>query len=780
MKAAFVGLDVRDEVIPRLRSLLGAEVSVHPSEGGVTSALRLLISFDEAGEPVGAGSVLVLGDDASAEALKTARRLERRAGYELKVGHASFEPSADDAAVRSWFATGSWPAPAPVATAEEDDDDFSFLLAEDDEEDEEQVVAPAPAPVAPVAVVELDEPPLPGSASRATPAPSAEPQPVAPARQAQSPVFVVDDDVDFFSSLDDDPPLPGGRSSAPAPAPRAVEEQEERVLVEEEPALPSPRPRVNTIEALTAAAEREGRPVVPKPAVAPVVTPELDEAPLPRATASYRVARPAWGGAAPANETAQAPDLAPRPAPATRVVEAEPATPAPVADEPEQISAKAHFSQSRRARRAAQVQPEVEVEVEPEPEPPVQVQAAPEPEPAFQRPPAPSRPVSPRPVPVSIDEEDTEFEAAPAARESRPSPRPQPSVAPSSPNEEIMALASASASPLQRAQSLATELHAYGGAPTSRRSGLPRATIFWVSGSHGGCGKTTLSWLLANATALAMKRAGHLEDKPVYLIEADYSNPKLQQRLDLDRDNHSGYYADYIGKLNNARVPITGIADHAAQSAQVIAQTVHTTADTGLQVVACPYDVTSRSVQHLKVAVNQIVEYAERQGGYVFIDADTLDNDDVLDRTLAEKATHVVLVADYGHMDDMRRAAYTLTAPKIKSGMGLEQQKINLFFNNTKASTFEAAKEASHPYAARGFMPPVDAIASHSGSEGSSSWVGNLDSETLQKMAVQAMRFLQEVSPMEEITPFTSTRQYASGYKAPAGIFTRLRGLRPR
>lgn len=284
-----------------------------------------------------------------------------------------------------------------------------------------------------------------------------------------------------------------------------------------------------------------------------------------------------------------------------------------------------------------------------------------------------------------------------------------------------------------------------------------KAVCYYVTGSHGGAGKTTSTWMMANTMAAALKKD---PSRPVFLIEGDYENSKLAQRLNLPPEKNSGRLAELYRTLSSDRSLISKQKINMFEMTEKIIKESIYVNDHGVNIIAAPYDLTKRDGRFLRIAIQKSVEYAERQGGYVFIDADTLSNDDILDRTLAAKATHVVLVSfgDKDHVDDTHRAIHTLTTANVKSvagsqtnGMGVPKDRIKLFFNKTGAERYEDLERTMRPYLTEGHLPTVPGL-------NDGGWIGNLTGSDFLNAVTSYASFMNRISPMEELRPYQQRR----------------------
>jgi len=310
----------------------------------------------------------------------------------------------------------------------------------------------------------------------------------------------------------------------------------------------------------------------------------------------------------------------------------------------------------------------------------------------------------------------------------------------------------------RRAQSTMEQIRREYDSDSVMKSKKGSAVCYYVTGSHGGAGKTTSTWMMANTMAAALKND---PDRPVFLIEGDYENSKLAQRLNLPPEKNSGRLAELYRKLSSDRSLISKQKINMYEMTEtIIKESIHVN-DHGVHIIAAPYDLTKRDGRFLRIAIQKSVEYAERQGGYVFIDADTLSNDDILDRTLAAKANHVILVSfgDKDHVDDTHRAIHTLTTPSVKAvsntqstnGMGIPKDRIKLFFNKTGVERFEDLQRTMRPYLTEGHLPTVQGL-------NDGGWIGNLTGGDFLNAVTSYASFMNRVSPMDELRPYQQRR----------------------
>jgi len=239
-----------------------------------------------------------------------------------------------------------------------------------------------------------------------------------------------------------------------------------------------------------------------------------------------------------------------------------------------------------------------------------------------------------------------------------------------------------------------------------------------VTGSHGGSGKTTIAYLMPYVMGHVMKGFG----KPVYLIEADYSNPKLAQRLGLRPDQNSGKFAAFVRELSSGAVASMTPEQVQERTRQVINEITYER--DGMRIIACPYDTTARETEALRDAIQKLVNgLVTREECIVFIDGQTFAKDDALDATIASTADAVVLVGNHRHVEDAQAFRHMLTTPAASGGAGVSQQRISIFLNETSE---ERAKELAHdflPSQVVGYLPHLEPIDDASDRR-TTAWVG--------------------------------------------------------
>ncbi len=308
------------------------------------------------------------------------------------------------------------------------------------------------------------------------------------------------------------------------------------------------------------------------------------------------------------------------------------------------------------------------------------------------------------------------------------------------------------------------------------------SVMFYFTGSHGGAGKSTVSWVAANCIQMAIRSAhdpayggdgGHMP--PVFLFEADYRNPKLQQRLDIPRQNDFGLYASFLREYGKRSGEITPQRYKAV--VREIFERIIIRRKNGLNVVVCPYDLTNIDPKYLTFAINKMTEWAREQGGYIVFDSGTATTLDPLDRALAGMSDHIVVITDHGHREDMMRAGTMSITPETQMGFGKQLNQVHIFLNRTgheqALSFIHNTDEGAAHFSVQGYMPEYPELTN--------SWIGQLGTNDVARLTIlQVTRFLRKVHPIPEIGKDPDIQAQPSPQGGVRSVFHRLGARRTR
>ncbi len=302
-------------------------------------------------------------------------------------------------------------------------------------------------------------------------------------------------------------------------------------------------------------------------------------------------------------------------------------------------------------------------------------------------------------------------------------------------------------------------------ASSASRKGL---TVL-VTGSHGGSGKTTVAYLMPYVMAFVMKQAQ--SGKPVYLVEADYSNPKLAERLSLPMKKDVSAFADFLRAVrrNENGMGNLSAAEMQRKTSEVIQSITHEVPGTGLRIIACPYDTTSRDTRDIQDAIQKLTNaLVSQEDCVVFLDGQTFAKDDIVDASLATTANHVVLVGNGRHIGDLHSFAGMLTKPIDQNGAGVSPANMSVFLNRTSERRALELKDEFAPLHVVGFLPRMTGI-DDSTNDQSTAWVGealrgDALKDTVTLVSQTLMRFLAEDTGTTEMIRTYATRDLLQQY----------------
>jgi Mrp family chromosome partitioning ATPase len=284
-------------------------------------------------------------------------------------------------------------------------------------------------------------------------------------------------------------------------------------------------------------------------------------------------------------------------------------------------------------------------------------------------------------------------------------------------------------------------------------------TAFLWTGSCGGSGKTTISWTSANTLAAMFKRSGRAT--PVYLVETDFGNPKLENRLKIPASNTAIAYLKYLTWLEE-NAGVQG-EDYIAQvEAKAIEQATWTDPVTGLKVIAAPYDTRISTSDAVQDAILRLARKILSEDAIVFFDSGTVGrvDDKALDRELGHLSNYVIIATHAGKrdesgkwvngsIDDMRRMGTTMSTSVEKGGWGLDRNKVHAFFNRTDFDSFEERRYSAEPFKVSGYVPYEPSL------EGK--WIGDLqDDPAVDRAVTQIAKAVYDIEKIPELAAFAA------------------------
>lgn len=300
-----------------------------------------------------------------------------------------------------------------------------------------------------------------------------------------------------------------------------------------------------------------------------------------------------------------------------------------------------------------------------------------------------------------------------------------------------------------------------------------RSFLLWVTGVAGGSGKTTLAYLMGNIFASAMKRAGRIDERPVFVIEADFENSKWASRLDIPRGNDISHYVHAMRRMATD-TKTTSSKKFREMKEQAIDDSTYIL-ESGLRVIACPYEVDSNDIKPISRAIGEIIEYLMNLKGIdpiIIVDGSVPKILDPVSVAMASLAHAAVLTSSRGNNDDVDRALKIM-----KSQLRMNMSRVSLFFMKSTQRRFEDYISRFAPYACAGFLPNIAELEDQSGEHGA--WVGNLqESEVLQRTLLNVAQAIEGVHHFDEIKhwdSFVRSQSYATRGGGVLQFFRRFR-----
>lgn len=302
----------------------------------------------------------------------------------------------------------------------------------------------------------------------------------------------------------------------------------------------------------------------------------------------------------------------------------------------------------------------------------------------------------------------------------------------------------------------------------------PKCIMF--TGTRGGVGKTTLSYVTAMALALALDHMAHAQGWQraplVYLVETDYANPKMEERFKTTNSNRN--LGNIATRMMQDMSSNTQTSD-AVMGRLIAENSVNPeNAPSNLRVIAAPYDMDTHANkvtrQYMSHAVTQVIRYLRESDGqsYVIIDSSTITTEgyDPIHKTLARQADRTVMIAWADNLDDTRRAA------GIVSASGIQMAKIKVFVNKTASmDDFSMVQQQMVPYTVVGAWPEVPGM--------NTKWVGSPDVSDDDRRALiyRVLLFLKQLGMEAEVGAITGMYEPLQNKQVPGGkmrLFTRI------
>lgn len=273
--------------------------------------------------------------------------------------------------------------------------------------------------------------------------------------------------------------------------------------------------------------------------------------------------------------------------------------------------------------------------------------------------------------------------------------------------------------------------------------------ILWVTGVSGGSGKTTLSYLIASVLAAAMKSKGLLNQKPVYVIEADFENSKWESRFspEITMGRNISHYIRKYSEVSKLSLNPLGRAKYIEDA--IDGSTFVT--PSSVRVIPCPYLLRKEDHKPVSRAIGQIIRYLREKDGIepiIIVDGSYPAPADIMSEAMSKIANFTVLTSANGNVNDLHRSLQVLT-----SELSMERSRISLFFMKCNQTQFDRLSLAMNPYSAAGFLPRIEELEDQSYENGA--WVGNLPpGEVFDRVVLNIAYAIGNIVPVPELEDF--------------------------
>lgn len=231
--------------------------------------------------------------------------------------------------------------------------------------------------------------------------------------------------------------------------------------------------------------------------------------------------------------------------------------------------------------------------------------------------------------------------------------------------------------------------------------------LMTITSGFGGGGKTTVAYYSAQVMSMALKHAKNTRTK-VILIEGDYGNPKIQNRLRIPPGQDLSKLANFLDAVKRGEIPQGEVNEMAEQ---IMEDIIYEDPSSGVKIIACPYDKSRANPPAIREALKKAVMWAQRSMGYfVILDADTIGLAEGVELDLIEMSNRIVVLSntrepkvvrkkflwraeekeamnpnDRSHIDDALVMIRVFTRPISQNGFGIPGNRIRVFFNETSA-----------------------------------------------------------------------------------------------
>lgn len=241
-----------------------------------------------------------------------------------------------------------------------------------------------------------------------------------------------------------------------------------------------------------------------------------------------------------------------------------------------------------------------------------------------------------------------------------------------------------------------------------RKGHLRRSNVTYVTGTSGGVGKSTVTWLLSDASA-SIEPYG--KKREVFLIEVDLKNAKFYSNLGITTGNNIYTFAADIMARKKANIKIDEVLvrqllvrhSHKVQNGQA-----------SFYVLPAPYDVDeSYDLKILESGVQIALKGIDNLECQVFLDGPELaqDNHDPFGAKLSGSlADHVVVVGGGGREHELVKTLRILSSSQRLPEDRKQPDKVHVIINGTQPSetNLDILQKKLAPFGVRAIIPKLN------------------------------------------------------------------------
>lgn len=272
--------------------------------------------------------------------------------------------------------------------------------------------------------------------------------------------------------------------------------------------------------------------------------------------------------------------------------------------------------------------------------------------------------------------------------------------------------------------------------------------VFFVTGGHGGAGKSTVSYSLAEAASIGLRNSRI----PVFLIETDINNAKLAQNLNVENYKNVYEISKQVASMvrDGRSVTDQSIFDKVIEHSHRVPDADHPNRE--FYVLPAPYDVSDIvNPEEVKQGIKVVLRALESVKCHIYLDATEISGDafDPFTAYLSgSPSDHAVVVGGGSRAEEIRRACEIIEGNDRRPEDRKPNRNIHVILNKTHPRLHRDVGSRLSPFAIRAMLPEIDYLSDDSileatGGKGTS-WIGNpmLPKEVVTQRRVFAIKAL--------------------------------------